>query len=277
MLPRFQNRELDAEDQAFIAKVKKYGWMVTNIKDEPGKTGWAYTTGLFEHYQHPEVIIFGLKAESRHSILNWIGENVKEGKAFTADQQHDWVLENHQCWSKAVQKKWYHDLLGWTNWFYRDGDEVENFPCVQAIWPDKDGHYPWEPEYGYSDQPLLYETELIAATMVHFVGDSELSAAEWPFDCDPHTSTYVSRCVVEDGALIELVVHDHDGDWQFIGPVADISADGCKVLCFHCVVERDPTIKTLAGLPVGMRALRDSISGEWEWQEVEKEEEQPKS
>jgi len=37
MLPRFQNRKLKAEDKAFIAKVEKFGWMVMNIKDEPGK------------------------------------------------------------------------------------------------------------------------------------------------------------------------------------------------------------------------------------------------
>src|SRR5258708_6016288 len=35
-----------------------------------------------------------------------------------------------------------------------------------------------------------------------------------------------------------------------------------------CTIERDPTIKVLAGLPVGMRALRDSVSDEWEWQEI---------
>ncbi len=45
MVPRFQNRELKAEDEAFIAKVEKFGWMVTSIKDEPGKPGWSYTTG----------------------------------------------------------------------------------------------------------------------------------------------------------------------------------------------------------------------------------------
>ena len=97
MLPRFQNRELKAEDEAFIAKVEKFGWMVTDIKDEPGKPGWSYTTGLFEHYQHPEVIIFGLKPDSRHSLLNWIGENAKKGTPFTAEQEHDWVLDNYSA------------------------------------------------------------------------------------------------------------------------------------------------------------------------------------
>jgi len=82
---------------------------------------------------------------------------------------------------------------------------------------------------------------------------------------------------MEDGAPIVRVVHDHDGDWQFIGPVDDPGEDGGKVSCFHCIIERDPSIKVLAGLPVGMRALRDSVSDKWEWQEIEKEEEPAES
>ena len=42
-----------------------------------------------------------------------------------------------------------------------------------------------------------------------------------------------------------------------------------------CLVERDPSIKVLAGLPVGMRALRDRVSDTWEWQEIEKEKSPP--
>jgi hypothetical protein len=272
MLPRFQNRELNAYSKDFITTVENFGWMVTNIKDEPGEIGWSYTTGLFEHYQHPEVIIFGMDAKSRHGILNWIGENAKKGTPFTPEQEHDWVLDNYKCWSKPVEKKWYGELLCSASWFYNGDDQVDNFPCVQAIWPDKDGHYPWEPEYQDYDQPLLYETEPIPARMVRFASDAELLAAEWPFACDPHTETYTSRCVMEDGAPIVRVVHDHDGDWQFIGPVDDPSADGGKLICLHCIIERDPSIKLLAGLPVGMRALRDSVSDKWQWQEIEKEE-----
>src|SRR6266481_118144 len=259
MLSRFQNRKLKAEDKVFIAKVEKFGWMVTDIKDEPGKPGWSYTTGLFEHYQHPEVIIFGLKPESRHSLLNWIGENAKKRTPFTAEQEHDWVLDNYKCWSKPVEKKWYYDLVGSSRWYYEDGDELDNFPCVQAIWPDKDGHYPWEPEYGYSDQPLLYEPDLIAAGMMHFADNAELSAAEWPFPCDPHTRIFVSRCVVEDGAPIVRVVHDHDGDWQFIGPVEDPDEDGGKISCFHCVIERDRQSKPLLHYPLEC-ALCETVS-----------------
>ena len=274
MIDRFQGLKLQPDEIDTIAKVEKYGWMVMNIKEEPGKMGWSYTIGLFETYQHPEVVIFGLKPESRHLILNWIGKNIKQGNPFTQDREHDWVLDNYKCWSKPVQKRWYRDLLGYARWFYRTERDVNNFPCVQAIWPDKEGRYPWEPEYGHGTQPLLFEEDLVPARMMHYTSDSELSKAEWPFECDPHTRTFVSRCVVEDSAPIVQVVHDHDGDWQFLGPVEDADADGCEILCFHCVVERDPTVRLLAGMRRGVRARRQTPLDKWEWEEVEEQTEE---
>src|SRR5258708_33356902 len=113
--------------------------------------------------------------------------------------------------------------------------------------------------------------------MVPFANDAELSPAEGRFPCEPHTRTYTSRCVVEDGAPIFRVVHDNDGVWQFIGPVDDPSEDGGKLVCLHCIIERDPSIKLLAGLPVGRRALRDSVSDKWEGKAIEKEEEPAES
>src|SRR5258708_32104827 len=87
MLPRFQNRELKAKDKAIITKVEKFGWMVTNIKDEPGKPGWSYTTGLFEHYQHPKVIIFSLEAGEppQHSQLGWRERQERGGLALCCE------------------------------------------------------------------------------------------------------------------------------------------------------------------------------------------------
>ena len=272
MIERFHGRELDANDKAFLAKVEEHGWMVMSIKDEPGKPGWSYTVGLFENFAHPEIVIFGLKPDSRHRILNWIGDNVKRNNPFTAEKEHEWVLDNYKCWSKPVQKRWYYDLLGYARWFYKTGRDSDNFPCVQALWPDKAGIFPWQSEYGYADQPLLYETELVAARMMHYASAKNLRKEEWPFEEDPHTTTYVSRNVIENGALILHVYHERDGDWQFIGPAeADPSLEKCQIACFHCMVERDPSLKLLAGLPVGMRAVRNNSSDQWKWEDFEEQ------
>jgi hypothetical protein len=259
MIERFQGRVLDEAERQTIGNVERVGWHIVNIRDEEDSPGWAFTIGLYENFQHPEVVVFGLK-DSRVSVLNWIGENVRDGKPFTAGAKHDWVLEGYDCWSREVQGKWFRDILGWAIWFYGG---VE-FPSVQCIWPARDGSYPWEESAAFfAPQPLLYEDEVVSARMFHYVEDAELAKVAWPFPSDPHQRVFVSRCVVEDGAPILQVFHEEDGDWHFIGPVADPDADGCQLSCFHCVLERDPTIRLVAKLRPGWIALRDSVSHEW--------------
>jgi len=133
MIPRFQGCTLDAEEKDAIEKIETYGWMVMNIKDEPGKSGWSYTIGMYETYGHPEIIIFGMSVDSRHSILNWIGKNIKEGKPFAAEQEHDWVLTEYGCWSKPVQKRWYYSLLGWARWVLSNKRSTRQFSLRSGV------------------------------------------------------------------------------------------------------------------------------------------------
>lgn len=192
MIERFKNRKLDAQETTVLGHIESHGWSVTNIREEHGRPGWSFTIGLFENYGHPEVILFGLKAESRHRILNWIGENARDGKVFTAGNEHDWVLDGHNCFSREVHPNWYGDLIGWAMWFYGGGSD---FPMVQCIWPSRDGLYPWQ-DANYSQQPLLDEADLVPARMTPYAGDETLLASDWPFFDDPHTGVYVSRCVM---------------------------------------------------------------------------------
>lgn len=260
MLARFQNRKLDEQELNVVSIVERYGWSVTNIREQDGAPGWSFTIGLFENFAHPEVTIFGMSSDSRQSILNWIGQNVRNGQPFTSGVEHDWVLEDRKCWSRDVQKLWYRDLFGWAIWFY-GGTE---FPVVQCLWPARDRTYPWQEESAFFvPQPLLYKSDLLGAHMIHYVEDARLEATEWPFTQDPHQRVFVSRCVVEDNAPIVRVVHDAEGDWQFIGPVPDPDEDGCKLSCFHCVVEKDQSVRRLARLLPGWKATRNSRNEEW--------------
>jgi hypothetical protein len=48
--------------------------------------------------------------------------------------------------------------LGYAIWFYRSLSKP--FPAMQLIWPDKQGHFPWEAGYDerfYRLQKALYE------------------------------------------------------------------------------------------------------------------------
>ena len=84
----------------------------------------------------------------------------------------------------------------------------------------------------------------------------------WPFENAENTAAYSCEHVVDRGLPILFVVHDHDGDWQFLCG-GDHTEGSPKILCFGCVLERDPSLWTLADLPVGWGAEREDPHGKW--------------
>jgi hypothetical protein len=99
--------------------------------------------------------------------------------------------------------------------------------------------------------------------MMHYVEDKQLELTAWPFASDPHQNVFVSRCIEEDRAPIVRVVYERNGDWQFIGPAQDPNEDGCKLSCFHCVVERDHSVRLLARLSPGGKRPETGPGDDW--------------
>ena len=88
---------------------------------------------------------------------------------------------------------------------------------------------------------------------------------------DPRSNAAYLTGTVHRGELpILLVIHEDDGDWQFLdgGPVGD--EDAVAVHIEH-VFENHPDLRSLADLPEGWAAERESLEGEWRrypWPEV---------
>jgi hypothetical protein len=81
-------------------------------------------------------------------------------------------------------------------------------------------------------------------------------------------AAYLSGAVHRDELPIPLVVHNDGGDWQFLdgGPVSEDAV----VLHIHHVFDKHSDLRSLADLPEGWAAERDSVAGEWRrypWQE----------
>ena len=88
-------------------------------------------------------------------------------------------------------------------------------------------------------------------------------ADEWPFQ-DAENTAVISLIRIVDGSQpILYVVHDEDGDWQFLDG-GDVSEEDAAMVSLRNVCERDPSIKLLADLPVGWAAERATVEQEWE-------------
>jgi hypothetical protein len=102
----------------------------------------------------------------------------------------------------------------------------------------------------------------------------EVSLDGWAFPDSPHTECYSTRRVMSGDHPITRVFHDsEDGAWQFHGPEESTIEDAVLV-CLHCIVEKDVTVKTLADLPAGWCAWRDDVSSPWTRSPLDKDAEE---
>ncbi len=90
----------------------------------------------------------------------------------------------------------------------------------------------------------------------------------WPFPDAVNTAVFTTRQVFESQYPIVEVYHDHDGDWQFLCGTTTETKD-LKLVCFGCMIERDPTLSKLADMPLGWCATRESAKSEWSKEKYE--------
>ena len=87
---------------------------------------------------------------------------------------------------------------------------------------------------------------------------------DWPFDQEPNVAAISTRQVIELDYPILLVTHYEDDDsWAFLcGTTEDYTQDG-RVIGMGHVLDLDPTLRSVADLPPGWSAWRDSKDSEW--------------
>ena len=144
----------DPAEERIINDVREFGCHIVWIGD--GTPQFAFSIGLFLNYDQPEVLIFGLDSEKTCIIINDIRNLAVAGERFTAGTRTDKLLVAHNAYFLAVPFAAYQEYLGHAIWFYQS--LVTPFPCVQLIWPDRMGRFPWDFDYDKrfaSVQPVL--------------------------------------------------------------------------------------------------------------------------
>ena len=146
---------MDEDLRELHDKVEHFGWAVVHTEDEGDGPGFSYSVGLHRSFQHPEVIAFGLREDTRQQILNNIANQVRSGVRFEPNQTSDQVLNGFDCAFRAVAPGAVRYYMGMAVRFY-DAD----VPALHCVWPDRNGHFPWDAasaaEYRWL-QPMLSE------------------------------------------------------------------------------------------------------------------------
>ncbi len=150
------SEELDQAEQNFVAEIRKHGWFDTHVFADAEGPGFNYSTGFWITANHPELVVFGLKHEIAHDVLWGLYEEAKNGSQLLQGARTNKPFAKVPAYVFPVSRRFYKEFLGWSRFFYRGDD----FPCLQIIWPDRQGIFPWED--GFDDafenhQPDLTE------------------------------------------------------------------------------------------------------------------------
>ncbi len=237
-----------ATERRIISDVGKYGFHIVTVLGDGYSPTFAYTIGLYKTYGYPELICFGLNQDLLHSVL-WSGKELLD-KQPALDQSLGYpdFIGEYDIRLLPVDKEWYKYFFGYGLWFSQGRD----FPALQIVWPDKKALFPWEEGFNPSwkaKQPLL---------------DRNLN---FKFREERNVAVFTTRQVLE-GLPILRVMHENDGEWQFLCDTTH-EVNDLRIVALEALTKRDTTLNELFQLPYGWQARRIIQNADWELENYE--------
>ena len=144
--------------RAYIAAtIEQQGFFIMHVAAGEGDPPYTYTVGLAP--EMPELIVIGISYGETPTILHRVVEQQKKKKAvFEPDRIYTGtgILDNLPVYFGSVAPTFYEEYVGLALRWH----QTRTFPLFQLVWPDPDGHFPWQPGYDErlrQDQPLLFK------------------------------------------------------------------------------------------------------------------------
>ena len=237
------NDHNSADNHQLSTDIEKFGWTVMLLEATDYLPSFGYTVGLWQNYQHPEIIAFGLTIETLHLLLNDAGERIKSGQTIEIGKLYNDFFENDSDTQFLnVDTRNIADYFGYAINYYHPKD----FPAIQLVWTDRNNKFPWdinyEPEFEFR-QPLLDRN------------------ADFKFREEKNLGVFTTEQWLLLGQPILHVVHDMDGDWQFL--TGDQMPEDAKLVALEQMIMKDKTLNDVFNLDYGEQAERTYIGGAW--------------
>jgi hypothetical protein len=224
------------------AHIAKYGLSVIKVPSSTYLPSFAHSVGLFETYNHPEIICFGLHIELLHELINDVAHLIQKEGDINLLREYDYIFENSRAKFLRVDPRNIKNYFGVAMAYY----DYTEFEALQLVWTDRNDTFPWEA--GFEEefrhkQPLLDRN------------------ADFKFREEKNRHVFTTRQWLEANEPIVRVVHDEDGDWQFF--TEEVDFEHGKVVSLAQMVERDKTLNEVFDLDYGQVATRDYIGAPW--------------
>ena len=165
-LPDLNSPKLDIDEQKVVDNIRDHGCHVMWIFDDKGDhPDFSYSIGFPATIGQPEVIVFGLKRELMHSMVNNVREQCAEGLRLIDWKKISGLLDGYDVIARTINDDdAIREHFGWAIWYHsaQRGEQVQQ--AYQLVWPGAfDGLFPWDAECAENVialQPALYQTRL---------------------------------------------------------------------------------------------------------------------
>lgn len=232
------------------SNIEKFGLHVIIVSSTPYLPSFAYSIGLWETYRHPEVICFGLSNDLGHAIINDIAEIIKGGEELKIGKTYLEIFKDSKACFLEVDRRNIADYFGAALNYYGNN----HFEALELIWTDRNDRFPWEENF---EEEFLFTQPLLDRN------------ADFKFAEPQNLTTFTTRQWIEEQKPILKVIHDHDGDWQFL--TGDELLEDIEIVALKELISRDNTLNALFDLDYGEAAEREFIDGPWRRSKLQKE------
>lgn len=232
--------------------IQKYGLQVIMVTSTSFLPSFAYSIGLWESYSHAEIICVGLSTQTGNQIINDVAEIIKSGETIKVGTIYTEIFNNSRATFLNVDTRNVKDYLGAALNYYKN----DHFDALQLIWTDRNDKFPWEEDF---EDEFLFKQPLLDRN------------ADFKFFEPRNMTSYTTRQWLEEQKPILRVVHDHNGDWQFLS--GDQLPEDIRIVALEHLVLRDNTLNQLFDLDLGEAAERDFIGGVWTRYKFDEDEE----
>jgi hypothetical protein len=150
--PRFAQLRLnrgvqltEAQMEEEIAEVvRKHGWYAASISDH--QPPFLYTIGIMQTFKHPELIMFGLKADDSHALFSQLVRNIHTGQSYTEPNVYTITIgdDEHRVGFRRVHPTQHPLYLGYAMGYCRYIGRMGELEVMQTFWSDAVGKFPFD-------------------------------------------------------------------------------------------------------------------------------------
>jgi hypothetical protein len=105
------------------------------VIEDDNHSPWSYTIGLYETWEHPELILIGRSRATSQAMLKTLADDIESNCQPDLNDVNGHRLLGMKCHFLEVNTRCYSDYVGFALWYYRK----RRFPLYQIIWPNNEG------------------------------------------------------------------------------------------------------------------------------------------